>query len=130
MSRPPGRKQENHKISKELFVLTYGALVAQLCKDYEKDEDVNTCLDRMGYGIGVRLIDDFLAHSAVKKCRSYSETADMIAQEILIIDFEDIRHIVMRSTDETKLKAYEGLAWLTSFCSCDKDLKFEGAADV
>ena len=33
-----------------------------------------------GYGIGVRLIDDFLARSAVKKCRSYSETADVIAQ--------------------------------------------------
>lgn len=33
-----------------------------------------------GYGIGIRLIDDFLARSAVKKCRSYSETADMIAQ--------------------------------------------------
>ncbi|XP_075354721.1 trafficking protein particle complex subunit 3-like protein isoform X1 [Mycteria americana] len=67
-------------LNRELFVLTYGALVAQLCKDYEKDEDVNTCLDRMGYGIGIRLIDDFLARSAVKKCRSYSETADMIAQ--------------------------------------------------
>lgn len=35
---------------------------------------------RRGYGIGVRLIDDFLARSAVKKCRSYSETADTIAQ--------------------------------------------------
>nr|XP_025979333.1 trafficking protein particle complex subunit 3-like protein isoform X1 [Dromaius novaehollandiae] len=69
-----------HHMSRELFVLTYGALVAQLCKDYEKDEDVNTCLDRMGYGIGVRLIEDFLARSAVKKCRSYSETAEMIAQ--------------------------------------------------
>ncbi|XP_025901445.1 trafficking protein particle complex subunit 3-like protein [Nothoprocta perdicaria] len=80
MSKPTGRKQDNHKISRELFVLTYGALVAQLCKDYEKDEDVNTCLDRMGYGIGIRLIEDFLARSAVKKCRSYSETADMIAQ--------------------------------------------------
>ncbi|KAL9863381.1 trafficking protein particle complex subunit 3-like protein isoform 1-T1 [Geothlypis trichas] len=80
MSRSPGRKQENHKISRELFVLTYGALVAQLCKEYEKDEDVNACLDRMGYSIGIRLIDDFLARSAVKKCRSYSETADMIAQ--------------------------------------------------
>lgn len=37
-----------------------------------------------GYGIGVRLIDDFLAHSDVKRCRSYSETADMIAQVIKI----------------------------------------------
>lgn len=35
-----------------------------------------------GYGIGIRLIDDFLAHSDVKRCRSYSETADMIAQVI------------------------------------------------
>lgn len=33
--------------SRELFVLTYGALVAQLCKDYEKDEDVNKYLDGM-----------------------------------------------------------------------------------
>lgn len=33
--------------NKDLFVLTYGALVAQLCKDYEKDEDVNTYLDKM-----------------------------------------------------------------------------------
>lgn len=33
--------------NKDLFVLTYGALVAQLCKDYEKDEDVNKYLDTM-----------------------------------------------------------------------------------
>ena len=33
--------------NKDLFVLTYGALVAQLCKDYEKDEDVNKYLDKM-----------------------------------------------------------------------------------
>uniref|UniRef100_A0A8D0C122 Trafficking protein particle complex subunit n=1 Tax=Salvator merianae TaxID=96440 RepID=A0A8D0C122_SALMN len=66
--------------SRELFVLTYGALVAQLCKDYEKDEDVNKYLDNMGYNIGIRLVEDFLARSAVKKCRSYSETANIIAQ--------------------------------------------------
>ncbi|XP_026546928.1 trafficking protein particle complex subunit 3-like protein isoform X2 [Notechis scutatus] len=69
-----------HHMSRELFVLTYGALVAQLCKDYEKDEDVNKYLDSMGYSIGIRLVEDFLARSAVKKCRSYSETADIIAQ--------------------------------------------------
>uniref|UniRef100_A0A8C3F5N7 Trafficking protein particle complex subunit 3L n=1 Tax=Chrysemys picta bellii TaxID=8478 RepID=A0A8C3F5N7_CHRPI len=65
---------------RELFVLTYGALVAQLCKDYEKDEDVNKYLDKMGYDIGIRLVEDFLARSAVRKCRSYSETVDVIAQ--------------------------------------------------
>ncbi|XP_032999538.1 trafficking protein particle complex subunit 3-like protein isoform X1 [Lacerta agilis] len=80
MSRPANRRPENPKISRELFVLTYGALVAQLCKDYEKDEDVNKYLDSMGYNIGIRLVEDFLARSSVKKCRSYSETTDIIAQ--------------------------------------------------
>ncbi|XP_013908866.1 PREDICTED: trafficking protein particle complex subunit 3-like protein [Thamnophis sirtalis] len=96
MAHPANRRPENSKIdwhlptisssasahhmSRELFVLTYGALVAQLCKDYEKDEDVNKYLDSMGYNIGIRLVEDFLARSAVKKCRSFSETADIIAQ--------------------------------------------------
>ncbi|KAB1275432.1 Trafficking protein particle complex subunit 3-like protein [Camelus dromedarius] len=66
--------------NKDLFVLTYGALVAQLCKDYEKDEDVNKYLDTMGYGIGTRLIEDFLARSCVRRCHSYSEITDIIAQ--------------------------------------------------
>ncbi|XP_029452701.1 trafficking protein particle complex subunit 3-like protein [Rhinatrema bivittatum] len=66
--------------SREFFVLTYGALVAQLCKDHETDEDVNKYLDQMGYNIGVRLVEDFLARSNIKKCRSYNETADIIAK--------------------------------------------------
>ncbi|XP_061063190.1 trafficking protein particle complex subunit 3-like protein [Eubalaena glacialis] len=45
MSRPAHGRPEYHKINKDLFVLTYGVLVAQLCKDYEKDEDVNKYLD-------------------------------------------------------------------------------------
>ncbi|KAG8510951.1 Trafficking protein particle complex subunit 3-like protein, partial [Galemys pyrenaicus] len=66
--------------NKDLFVLTYGALVAQLCKDYEKDEDVNKYLDKMGYGIGTRLVEDFLARSCVGRCHSYAEITDIIAQ--------------------------------------------------
>ncbi|XP_063775774.1 trafficking protein particle complex subunit 3-like protein isoform X2 [Pseudophryne corroboree] len=69
-----------HHISRDLFVLTHGALVAQLCKDYDSDEEVNKYLDTMGYNIGVRLIEDFLANSGIKKCRSYSETVDIIAK--------------------------------------------------
>ncbi|XP_036920992.1 trafficking protein particle complex subunit 3-like protein [Sturnira hondurensis] len=80
MSRPAHRRPEYHKINKDLFVLTYGALVAQLCKDYEKDEDVNKYLDKMGHGIGTRLVEDFLARSCVRRCHSYSEIIDIIAQ--------------------------------------------------
>ncbi|XP_023438499.1 trafficking protein particle complex subunit 3 isoform X2 [Dasypus novemcinctus] len=66
--------------SSELFTLTYGALVTQLCKDYENDEDVNKQLDKMGYNIGVRLIEDFLARSNVGRCHDFRETADVIAK--------------------------------------------------
>ncbi|XP_004627152.1 trafficking protein particle complex subunit 3-like protein [Octodon degus] len=66
--------------NKDLFILTYGALVAQLCKDYEKDEDVNKYLDKMGYGIGTRLVEDFLAQSSVRRCHSYSEVTHIIAE--------------------------------------------------
>ena len=31
----------------ELFTLTYGALVAQLLRDYEDDEEVNKQLEKM-----------------------------------------------------------------------------------
>jgi len=31
----------------ELFTLTYGALVAQLLKDYEDDDEVNKQLEKM-----------------------------------------------------------------------------------
>uniref|UniRef100_A0A671XZ51 Trafficking protein particle complex subunit n=1 Tax=Sparus aurata TaxID=8175 RepID=A0A671XZ51_SPAAU len=76
----------------ELFTLTYGALVTQLCKDYENDEEVNKQLDKMsldwmysgflvvGYNIGVRLIEDFLARSSIGRCQDFRETADVIAK--------------------------------------------------
>ncbi|XP_041437188.1 trafficking protein particle complex subunit 3 [Xenopus laevis] len=67
-------------VNSELFTLTYGALVTQLCKDYENDEDVNKQLEKMGYNIGVRLIEDFLARSSIGRCHDFRETADVIAK--------------------------------------------------
>uniref|UniRef100_A0A8C9EXD2 Trafficking protein particle complex subunit n=1 Tax=Pavo cristatus TaxID=9049 RepID=A0A8C9EXD2_PAVCR len=88
MSRQAGRGTESKKMNSELFTLTYGALVTQLCKDYENDEDVNKQLDKIlflvcshrGYNIGVRLIEDFLARSNVGRCHDFRETADVIAK--------------------------------------------------
>ncbi|XP_048469135.1 trafficking protein particle complex subunit 3 isoform X2 [Rhincodon typus] len=80
MSRQANRGTESKKMNSELFTLTYGALVTQLCKDYENDEDVNKQLDKMGYNIGVRLIEDFLARSNVGRCHDFRETADVIAK--------------------------------------------------
>ncbi|KAK2149848.1 hypothetical protein LSH36_434g00009 [Paralvinella palmiformis] len=66
--------------SGELFTLTYGALVSQLLKDYENDAEVNKQLDKMGYNIGIRLIEDFLARSNAGRCNDFRETADAIAK--------------------------------------------------
>lgn len=65
----------------ELVTLTYGSIVAQLCKDYEGDYlEVNKQLDKMGYNIGLRLIEDYLAKTTPQRCANFRETAEMIAK--------------------------------------------------
>jgi hypothetical protein len=61
--------------------LTYGTIVAQLCQDYDGNyQEVNKQLEKMGYNIGMRLIEDFLAKSNAGRCANFRETADMIAK--------------------------------------------------
>jgi hypothetical protein len=55
--------------------------VAQLCKDFEYDyHEVNKQLDKMGYNIGLRLIDDFLAKSNTGSCANFRDTAEVISK--------------------------------------------------
>lgn len=63
-------------------MLTYGTIVAQLCKDFDGDYvEVNKQLDKMGYNIGLRLIEDYLAKSnTMKRCANFRETAEMISK--------------------------------------------------
>ena len=78
--------QERHrtrvdKVNAELVTLTYGTIVAQLCKDFEGDYiEVNKQLDKMGYNIGLRLIEDYLAKSNTGRCANFRETAEMISK--------------------------------------------------
>jgi len=62
----------------ELFSLTYGSLVAHLVNDLENTEGVNKQLERMGYNIGVRLIEDFLAKTSSGRCYDFKDTAEKI----------------------------------------------------
>ena len=63
------------------MTLTYGTIVAQLCKDFEGDYvEVNKQLDKMGYNIGLRLIEDYLAKSNTGRCANFRETAEMISK--------------------------------------------------
>lgn len=68
------------KINSEVLTLTYGAIVTQLIKDYKDVKVVNAELEKMGYNIGVRLVDEFLAKSGVTSCSNFRETAQVIAK--------------------------------------------------
>lgn len=67
-------------INSEIFTLTYGSIVRQLITDLEDMEEVNKQLDTMGYNIGIRLIDEFLAKSKTTKCVDFRDTADKVAR--------------------------------------------------
>ena len=60
--------------------MTYGALVVQLIQDYEDYAEVNKQLEKMGYSIGTRLIEDFLARSNLGRCADFRETGEVVSK--------------------------------------------------
>ncbi|EGW33419.1 uncharacterized protein SPAPADRAFT_151493 [Spathaspora passalidarum NRRL Y-27907] len=74
-------KNNVEKINSELFTLTYGSVVAQLCRDFNNNyHEVNNQLDKMGYNIGLRLIEEFLAKTGVRRCQTFKETSEVISK--------------------------------------------------
>lgn len=56
-------------------------MVAQLCSDFHnRYDEVNKQLDKMGYNIGMRLIEDFFAKSGAQRCSNLKETAETISK--------------------------------------------------
>jgi hypothetical protein len=68
------------RIGSEILALTYGALVVQLLKDYKDINIVNGELEKMGFNIGIRAVDDFLAKSGVASCTSFKDTVHILAK--------------------------------------------------
>ncbi|KAK3173663.1 hypothetical protein OEA41_006995 [Lepraria neglecta] len=69
------------KLNAELVTLTYGTMVAQLCSDFDSNyAEVNKQLDKMGYNIGMRLVEDFFAKSGTQRCANLRETAETISK--------------------------------------------------
>eukprot|EP00934_Nitzschia_sp_Nitz4_P003404 Nitzschia sp. Nitz4//scaffold160_size51814//31136//31798//NITZ4_006914-RA/size51814-processed-gene-0.54-mRNA-1//1//CDS//3329537857//3394//frame0 len=53
------------KTNAELFALTYGALVTEVLRDLDQNlPQVNQQLEQIGYSIGIRCVDEFLAKAA------------------------------------------------------------------
>ena len=82
MSKQSNKINDPRKISYELFTLTYGSFVAQLIKDYENCDEVNKQLDQIGFNMGVRMIEDFLARNPqVGRCSDFRETAEILSKQ-------------------------------------------------
>jgi len=52
----------------------------QLIQDYEDYAEVNKQLEKMGYNIGTRLIEDFLAKSNLGKCTDFREVGEVVSK--------------------------------------------------
>ena len=88
MSNKNAQNQANflgkvEKINSEFLTLTYGSLMVRLIKDYEKPEEINDQLEKMGYNIGIRLIDDFLAKSCIDPPKTFEEAINIITNNAL-----------------------------------------------
>lgn len=54
--------------------------MSQMLRDFENLEEVNKQLERIGYNMGVRLIEDYLSRTGSLRCLDMRETADKIQQ--------------------------------------------------
>ena len=73
------------KANAELFALTYGTLVTELVRDYDTIAEINEQLDKMGYSMGVRCVDEFLAKAdqagmTIPPCSNLQDTAEVVAK--------------------------------------------------
>mmetsp|Transcript_110805 Transcript_110805/g.220391 ORF Transcript_110805/g.220391 Transcript_110805/m.220391 type:complete len:191 (+) Transcript_110805:57-629(+) len=68
------------KVNSDVLALTYGSLVTQLLRDYEDIDAVNAQLEKMGYNIGLRIVDEFLAKSGVGACQDFRETCEVVGK--------------------------------------------------
>ena len=69
-------------------------MVAQLCSDFDSNYgEVNKQLDKMGYNIGMRLVEDFFAKSGLQRCANFRETAETISKVLTSSpEIDDIFH--------------------------------------
>ena len=74
---------KSSKTNAELFSLTYGVLVSQILTDYEDVTLVNEQLELLGFNIGVRIIDEFLAKqkdNGISACKGFQTVGESIAK--------------------------------------------------
>ena len=76
---------EQPKVNSELLTLTYGVFVAKLIReaDDHSAEEVNQQLEKCGYNMGCRMIDDFFARQNAAQagpCKDFEQTMNVLAK--------------------------------------------------
>ena len=71
------------RMNAEFLSQTYGSLIVRLIKDYEKPEEINDQLEKLGSNIGIRLIDDFLAKSCIDPPKTFDEAISIITNNAI-----------------------------------------------
>ncbi|VDP63910.1 unnamed protein product [Schistosoma mattheei] len=74
------RGLESKRVTAELFTLTYGALVANIVRDFDTDAEINEQLDKIGFNIGLKLVEDYLARGNPGRCNDFKETAEAVVK--------------------------------------------------
>lgn len=67
-------------INSDIFCMTYGSFVMQLLRDYKSASVVNTELYKLGYNMGLRLVEEFFAKSYISQCVDFAQTVQVIAK--------------------------------------------------
>eukprot|EP00877_Chromochloris_zofingiensis_P004652 jgi/Chrzof1/14188/Cz08g28200.t1 len=101
---PPGPKPVPplEQINAEIFGLTYGSIVRQLIADFEDLDEVNKQLDQMGYNIGIRLVDEFLAKAKVGRCANFREAAEVVAKQAFYMFMNVQAHVANWNAEGTE----------------------------
>ena len=77
--------QRQPRCSTELICLTYGLYVTKLLRDAPEGEAATFCnseLEKMGFNMGVRMIDEFFARSPqIKTCKDFKTTIETLAKQ-------------------------------------------------
>ncbi|CAD5213244.1 unnamed protein product [Bursaphelenchus xylophilus] len=98
-------QSEQRSMNADLFSLTYGALVMDLINDLDKTTDVNSKLDKIGYQMGLRMADDFLAKNPrIGRCSSVPQLSEVLAKQAFKLYLGTEAAVTFMSADEFQLR--------------------------
>lgn len=86
-------------------------------QDYENVDDVNRQLERMGYNIGVRIIEDFLARTGSARCNDFRDTSEKVLTILILYQNHELDNSMI--SNHVLTLNYLGAAGVQDFLECD-----------